>query len=316
MPPVELFMTDFCPFAQRAWIAFLEKESDPEHPKLFNYREVNYFNKSLPETKEFLKVHNTVPAGYDTQGNPLRESMPIVYYADQLRPKQNPLQPVSDEGKERMKKLITKFTTGAADVTVPLYQLLMEADPKKGATHSAKLLSAYAELSRELQASGGPFLMGEQFTVADIALIPFIQRALTLLPHFRGFSVPETAEYAAFHRFVAAFEARPSVRISNADRLPRSMAVQPFGAQKRKDYLIEMYSSYANGVNAEVREQLAHAPPGKSSVDIPAALRTKAAREAQARSQLRQNRAMRAVAFAAIGAVVAAKLFSVYRARN
>jgi hypothetical protein len=33
-------MCDFCPYAQRAWIAFLEKEDDPNNPKLFNYKEV------------------------------------------------------------------------------------------------------------------------------------------------------------------------------------------------------------------------------------------------------------------------------------
>ena len=44
----------------------------------------------------------------------------------------------------------------------------------------------------------------------------------------------------AFHAWVAAFEARPSVRISSADRLPRSVAVQPFAATKRDDYIIEM----------------------------------------------------------------------------
>jgi len=39
---------------------------------------------------------------------------------------------------------------------------------------------------------------------------------------------------------VAACEARPSVRISSADRLPRSVAVQPFAATKRNDYIIEV----------------------------------------------------------------------------
>ena len=32
---------DFCPYAQRAWIALLEKETDPKQPKNFNYTEVN-----------------------------------------------------------------------------------------------------------------------------------------------------------------------------------------------------------------------------------------------------------------------------------
>lgn len=62
----------------------------------------------------------------------------------------------------------------------------------------------------------------------------------------------------AFHEWVAACESRPSVRISSADRLPRSMAVQPFASTKRNDYLIEASVTQTAGARAsevEVRDR-------------------------------------------------------------
>ena len=91
-----------------------------------------------------------------------------------------------------MKALIEKYTSGKFNVVLTFYQLLWEVDSTaKQAEFSSMLLAAYHELNRDLMASGGPFLLGQQFTLADIALIPFIQRAILLLGHYKGFKVPQ-----------------------------------------------------------------------------------------------------------------------------
>jgi len=277
--PVELFMTDFCPYAQRAWIAFLEKEEDPANPKLFKYREVNYYNRDNSETKEFLAVSNTVPAGYDPQGQPLRDSLPIVYWCDEQWPKRNPLQPSSDEGKAKMKALIARFTEGELSVGTHTFQALMSRDAAKSQSHWEQLLRALTELGREVQASGGPYLLGAQFTIADIALFSLTERAQVLLPHYRSLAIPETDDLRSFHQWYAAVAARPSVRITRADRLPRSLAVQPFAATQRAAYLIEANEGMAHSVKDIFRVQLAHAPAGVSSSDLAAAIRQRDAEE-------------------------------------
>lgn len=281
MGVVELFMTDFCPFAQRAWIAFLEKESDPSNPKLFHFRDVNYYNPSLPETKEFLKLSNTVPvAVYD--GQVIKESLPVCYWVDEtLAPDVNPLQPSSSEGKATMKALIEKYTSGQFDMQ-SVMKYLQEDCADKRRDNLAHLLAAYEEMARDIAKSGGPFLMGKQFTIADIALISFVQRAFVLLGHYQGFKVPQNDQLKAFHEWLAACEARPSVRISSADRLPRSVAVQPFAATKRNDYLIEATAMYGNNVREIVRKQLLQAPPGVSTQNIPAAIAEKEAAKSSA----------------------------------
>jgi glutathione S-transferase len=235
--------------------------------------QVNYYGRELPLTKEFLKLHNSVPAGYDAQGNPLRESMPIVYWVDEHWPAKNPLQPSSAEGVARMKELITKFTSGEFDVTSSSFRVLTERDSAKAEAQWEALQRAYAELGRTVSASGGPYLLGEQFTVADLAVYPFVEKATILLSHFKSFATPLSDELAPFHKWVAAVESRPSVRITIADRLPRSVAVQPFGALRRAEYIVESCEGMAHGVKDIFRKQLLHAPPGVASSNLVEAIR-------------------------------------------
>jgi glutathione S-transferase len=41
-------------------------------------------------------------------------------------------------------------------------------------------------LEMALEASGGPFLMGQQFTLADVHVLPFYMRMVASLDHFKG----------------------------------------------------------------------------------------------------------------------------------
>ena len=210
----------------------------------------------LENTKRFLAVHNTVPAAITTDGKILRESMPMAYWVDEQHPKVNPLQPPSAEGVTEMKRLISKFTSGKYDIVGSMYQLLWEVDSvDRQKDLTSKLLASYAELSKDLQAHGGPYLMGSQFTLVDVALIPFVDRALVLLPHYKSFELPDTAAFQPLRAWRQAYQSRPSWKISSADRLQRSVAVQPFASVKRDEYICEVYSSYANGVKGQSRRR-------------------------------------------------------------
>lgn len=230
----------------------------------------------LPNTKEFLSVHNTVPCAINrADGSVLKESMPMCFWADAAFPNINPLCPPGDAGIEAVKALVAKFTSGAFDVTTPLYQTLMATTDEARAAAAQKLFASYAELAREVTASGGPYLMGSKFSIADIAVYPFVERAVVLLPRFCKVQIPHNDELKAFHAWYAACRARPSVAISSADRLPRSMETNPFASTKREDYLLETGEMIIHGVKEIVRKQLRHAPPGKKTADIPAAIEEK-----------------------------------------
>lgn len=89
-----------------------------------------------------------------------------------------------------MKSLIEKYTSGPYDVQ-SVYKYLQEESPSKRDENKAHLLAAYEEMARDIAKSGGPYLMGKQFTLADVALISFVQRAFVLMGHYQGFKVPQ-----------------------------------------------------------------------------------------------------------------------------
>ena len=142
---------DTRPFAQRTWIALLE--ADPTNPKLFDWKEVNFFNLDLADTIAFRKVSARADSEAGAcsgcklrahltfssdclccsaaasqhgviDGEELRESMDMCYWADAKYP-QNPLQPASAEGVAAMKALIAKYTNGEFSIVAPLFQTLM-----------------------------------------------------------------------------------------------------------------------------------------------------------------------------------------------
>jgi len=47
---LDFYNGDYCPFAQRTWIALLEKESDIHNPKYFRNLFVSSNNKDREET--------------------------------------------------------------------------------------------------------------------------------------------------------------------------------------------------------------------------------------------------------------------------
>ena len=258
------------------------QEADPTQPKLFNYVEVNYYRPDLEDTKELLSINPTVPAGI-VDGQPLRDSLAMCFWIDEHFP-QNPLQPADDAGKKKLKSLIEKFTSGQFDVTGgALFPALNMVSEEAAAKAQTKLFAAWAEVGKEIKASGGPFLLGSQFSIADIAIFSFAERASILLPHYKKLTFPPAGEeFDPVRQWIAACMSRPSVKITTADRLPRSMAVQPFGAAKRHDYIAEAFEAMIWGCKAQVKTQLRHAPPGVSTADIPAALKMKEQEEKEA----------------------------------
>ncbi|KAJ1925921.1 hypothetical protein EC988_010340, partial [Linderina pennispora] len=54
----------------------------------------------------------------------------------------------------------------------------------------------------------GPFWFGDKFSLAEVNTVSFVN--LFAGPkHYRGLVIPETDEYAAYHKWVAAFSQHP-----------------------------------------------------------------------------------------------------------
>jgi len=159
---------------------------------------------------DYLKINpNGVVPTLLSDGEPVIDSAVIVEYLDEVWPEPEPLRPTDPIALARMRSLmrfIDEVPTPA--VRVPSYNLaflphfqamteeeflaLAESKPlrkefllKMGRTGfpKAEMDSALDRLSRAvvrmdetIAASGGPWLMGEELTLADIAMMPNIVR--------------------------------------------------------------------------------------------------------------------------------------------
>jgi glutathione S-transferase len=82
---------DSCPYAQRTWIALLEKEENPYSPQLFDLKLVNAYDKSPVTNAEFISVNplGLVPSAVH-KGQKLNESLILNEYVEEaIAPKKS-----------------------------------------------------------------------------------------------------------------------------------------------------------------------------------------------------------------------------------
>jgi len=242
--PVTLLQADFCPFANRASIALLEKEKDPYNPVHFENVHVCFQlgPEKDPGTEWLYSLgFKTVPVLIDNtnDGKAMSESMHVVEKVDGMFPN-NPLQPSDPETKAHMKRMI-----GKRDGLVPaVYKLMTNQSSEEKIELTKTLLEILASMNDDLKESKGPYFCGDQFTMADIAFFPFIERVKVVLSHYRSFVFPKELSY--LNEWYEEILKRPSVKITTADRDDVSLKTYFCVQQKRDKYLIEIYESYAN----------------------------------------------------------------------
>jgi len=238
---IDFYNNDYCPFSQRAWITVLEKNLK------MNYHLVDLNNK----TEQFLKVNpkGEVPAA-SHNGKNLYESEELCLYLDQTFHNDNPLTPEDAYENFRMKILYKKYS----QVISKFYALLKEQDSDKHKDMLTNLENLIKELDGDIK---GPYILGIQFSLIDIFLIPFFERIEVVLGHFRGFNIPE--DCVNVKTWLRNCYARDSFKTTAARRTGESMMKIPFRERERNDYLIEVYTAYAFDKVPEIKKALAGA---------------------------------------------------------
>lgn len=97
------------------------------------------------------------------------------------------LMPVSARKKAYMRLLNDHIDTVLGPAQ---YTFLMNDDKEKDAELEAALEGALDVLQDALVKSGGPFLMGKDFTLAEAHVLPFFLRLVVSLKHFKGYEIP------------------------------------------------------------------------------------------------------------------------------
>ena len=216
-----LYNAWFCPFAQRAWLALLEKGVE------FTYVEQDPYNK----TPEWLAVNprGLVPAIVHN-GKAVYESPVCIEYVDEAWKTDKHLLPTDSFGRARTRILSDHISK---KVVPPFYQLLMKKEEKEREQAAQNILTGLESLFSDFELSSGPFFGGESLNMVDIMLAPFAYRFHVILSHFRNFQIPSqgSAELVKYHKWYTALACNENFKKTLPDE------------QK----LIESYQRYADG---------------------------------------------------------------------
>ena len=188
-----LYNAWFCPFAQRAWLALLEKGVQ------FTYVEQDPYNKS----PEWLAVNpkGLVPAIVHN-GKVIIESTVCIEYVDEAWNTERHLLP-SDPYERAQIRILSDYIT--KKVVPPYYQMLMKKGEAERTEAKKNLIEALTSLFESEPSSDGPFFGGKSLNKVDIMLAPHAYRIQLILKHYRGFTVPtDTPELQRFHRWLDA----------------------------------------------------------------------------------------------------------------
>ncbi|GAQ80202.1 hypothetical protein KFL_000480430 [Klebsormidium nitens] len=224
---IVLYGAQTCPFSQRARIAVDSKGLK------YEYRETDPYAKP-----EDLLAHNprgAVPTLVHN-GKSVYESLVVVEYVDEAWPGDvhGPTLHFLPKRDVHLRALARIWTTFVQDKLVRgFFDLLAAQDESEQEALKTKLLDSLREWTKaaaEIQSSpaSGPFFMGEHFGIVDIAFLPFAVR-FPALEHYRGFTVPDTDEFAVYHTWLKAASALPSVQ----------------SAMPSEKEVIDFYSKYA-----------------------------------------------------------------------
>ncbi len=198
MDHLRLYTFKLCPFAHRVRLALAEKRLMAEQIEIDLKNKPADFKALSPTGHVPLLMHGTTK---------LWESAVILEYLEEAFPQHSlmPLQPAA----RAKARLWIEFAN--ARLFAPTHRLIFTEDD----TLRRELVAAMIESVRVLDAAvteqpgGGPYLLGDQFTLADIALYPWFEQAATLA-RFSAFRMP--ADCRGVAKWCEAIAQRPAVQ--------------------------------------------------------------------------------------------------------
>ena len=200
MEKLHLYSIAVCPFAQRTKIA-LTLKGIPYDVTEFD------ISKPMPEWFQKMNPEERVPV-IRYQNRVLNESAVINEYLEDLFP-ETALFP-----KDLFQKALSRvWIAWASDTFIPaMYTLLMNQERAQDETLQQEALASFAQLNRWLMEHNptGTYAW-DTFGMVDLSFAPFFQR-YCLNEHYRGFRVPETAEFARVLKWRDALLAHPVVK--------------------------------------------------------------------------------------------------------
>jgi len=201
---LKLISAEVCPYAQRTRLTLLEKGLDCEMVEIDLRNKPAWFVEVSPYSKVPVLLHGQTR---------IWESNIINEYLDETFPEPR-LTPATAADRAAMRIWIAHDDTRFVPATYKV--LLARDDPDKQKLYRDTILEAFTFMEREAlgKRSGGPWWLGEQLTLADLAIYPHMER-LAVLQEYRGILLPP--ECGRLREWLAAMQERPSVRATMRD---------------------------------------------------------------------------------------------------
>jgi len=246
-PPqqVILYCSWFCPYAQRAWIALEEKGIEYQYVEITPYKSdpnvpggLTKNPMSIEEKRErYPDFVLTSPRGLvpgiactrEGEVDRIYESVVCAEYVSEAFPG-TPLMPTKPADRAKARIWIAYMN----EKVIPhFYKMLMLKGPDEREEHRRLFVDGWAPFAEAMQpvVAEGAFFFGDQFSLVDICVAPWWERALSVGATYRGVAFPEGAPYDRLRLWYKALLARPSFARTIVD-------------QQR---LVNNYSGYADG---------------------------------------------------------------------
>jgi len=167
-------LAQFCPFNQRVWIA-LEERGIP-----YQYKEINPYKKE----KHFLEINprGLVPA-VEYKGKAIYESLILLEFLEDAYPSYKPNLIPSDPYERANARI---WVDHIAKAIVPAWMRLIMAQPNEPEKQDAARKELYEAQKKLLNEVKGPYFAGQQFTLVDVAIAPWVVRDYILAEN-RGY---------------------------------------------------------------------------------------------------------------------------------
>lgn len=124
--------------------------------------------------------------------------------------------PSAPDAHASIRMVIAKIA--AVGVIPAMYQLLSNQNPKNDKKKAAKLWKSLVETNRLMCSVDitGPFFLGNQLTLADTSLVPFLDRFSAILPYYRGFNfLPPKKDVAKLRYLLSTSRERKAFRATS-----------------------------------------------------------------------------------------------------
>ncbi len=217
---IKLYSAWYCPFAQRAWLSLLVNKRD------FKYIEIDPYNK----TEEWMRISKgfgTAPVVIEDETT-LVDSLDILKYFDNPKTGTN----YSPEIEETL-SFINK------DLIPSFYRFLKATNDEDLKKTRAEFTIFLNKFSNEINEKG-QYYLGQNFSIVDLAFIPFAYRIDLLLRHYKEYIVAK--EVKNFARYQQWYEA-----IIKAEFFKETKT----GMDNYDEELINFYKVYSEGGGQE-----------------------------------------------------------------